>query len=178
MIAIAGYVRRRWSPGVWNVTRAAMAVLIALFLAQFLYVYTGSYRLRSAEDWWDGLVPALRIAAEQRRPGEQVRMRADSGHYAYWMFVTDPAPERILEHRDRVRAGAGSYDHLDRDNRYGFLDFRTVPQGRGTIGEYPGLWVLPRAAIDPRRLDELERRGAIESLYANDGYSVLRVAGP
>jgi 4-amino-4-deoxy-L-arabinose transferase-like glycosyltransferase len=178
LLAAGRFLERRGLAVVWSATRATVALALVVSLAHSTTVYAGPYRERSAAEWRAGLVPALREAARLRLPREDVLMRTDSGHYAYWMFVTDPPPERILANRERVSAGSETYDHLDRGNKYGFLGFRTIAQGRGTVGDHPGLWVLPRAAIDAGRLRELEQRGAVESLYGNDAYLVLRVGAP
>ena len=63
MLALGAFVRCRGPASTWNVVRGTALLLIALLLAQLIWIYTGSYRQRSATQWWDGLVPALRVAA-------------------------------------------------------------------------------------------------------------------
>jgi hypothetical protein len=141
-------------------------------------VYWGDYADRSREEWWDGVMPAMRAAARERQPGEWVLTRPNYSHSSYWMLVTDPPPELILENRTRLTTGQDRYDPLDSANKYRFLDFMTIDRGRGDMASIPGLWVMPKKVIDSDRLAEWQRHGGVEMVYDGRAYLVLRVTGP
>jgi 4-amino-4-deoxy-L-arabinose transferase-like glycosyltransferase len=162
----------------WKLTRAAIAFIVALSLLSFVYVYWGDYAERSREEWWDGLMPAMRAAAGERQPGEWVLTRPNYSHYSYWMLVTDPPPELILKNRSRLTTGQDRYDHLDSTNKYRFLHFMTIDSERGDVASIPGLWVIPKKVVDSARLGEWQRLGGVEIVYDGRTYLVLRVTGP
>jgi 4-amino-4-deoxy-L-arabinose transferase-like glycosyltransferase len=156
----------------WKIARVAVAIVVALSLVSFVYMYWVDYAERSREEWWDGLMPAMRAASVERQPGEWVLTRPNYSHYSYWMLVTDPPPELILENRSQITAGKDRYDPLDSANKYRFLNFMTIDRGRRDISSIPGLWVMPKKVVDSSRL------GGVEVVYDGRTYLVLRVAGP
>lgn len=149
--------------------RMVDVLLLGSFLTAFLaygYNYFGPYRQRGMAAWRYELMPALRLAARNQRPGEPVHLI--SGHYSDWMFVTATGPGPIIANRERLNQHRDVYDPLDSRNKYAFLNATYVAPPVITPESVRGLWVVPVQSIDTLPL------GA-EILSRGERYLVFRL---